>query len=543
MKVQEIPLLKVLIIDDEPFIRKGLEVLIDWESEGCTIAGEASNGKTALELLKKNKYDIIITDIRMPEMDGAEFVSIVKEKNLSQASIIILSGYYDFEYAKTAINCGCRDYILKPIQKDELLTSLRNILAEHKEKKTFRKKQSEKETNYLEKNIAAIIWGKVNCVNIEDIKEKMCLSDKLAYIHFEISLNDKSFFVLPEEGRRGVQKKLCEYAKLLMKKYAHHIIPNVMNHTLCYDMGIIYCQAMAEDKNLSQDEWLKDFLKELTDRVGFEIVACIGNEVKELRYITNSFRDTVMLRSLRFYKKGNDKGMPTENDLLMKEQKSSEFKLILDHLIHAIEINDKFRIKKHSKILYETMMENDMDTELVGSNIQYLIYRLLGVAYNHDTEINQEEMMQYIRETIFLGEEGNGSQQKFLMFIEEYSDYLAQLKKKTVQGSMQQIIEEIEMHYMENLSLKAFGEKYFINSAYLGQVFKKQYGCSFKEHLNNIRIQKAAELILNTDKLIYEIAEEVGYKNREYFVGKFEEMYGVTPTRFRKRWISDMAVR
>ncbi len=535
-----IPLLRVLIVDDEPFIRQGLEVLIDWEAEGFIITGQASNGQAAIKLLKDNAYDMIITDIKMPEMDGVELVTRIKQEGLSDASIIILSGYYDFEYAKTAISCGCRDYILKPIQKDELLETLRKIMSEYSRNKRIEETKIENETDYLERHLAAIIWGKADCANLDYIRDKMSLSGGLFYIHFEISLNDKKFYILPEEGRREVQKKLGEYAKLMMKNYGQHIISNVMNHTLCYDMGIIFCRQMLTDKETTKEAWMKRVLEELSERVGYEIVACIGSEVDDICQITESFRDAVMLRSLRFYKTGSRES----GDLYIQmSAQNSQFKMTLDQLIHAIEINDGIRIKKYGRVLYDmlyaNLMEDGMNTEAVGSNMQYLIYRLLGLAYSHDAEINQENIMQYIREAVFSTESDHGSQLKFLVFLQEYSDYLSQLKKKTVQGSIAEIIEDMHTNYRENLSLKMFGEKYYINSAYLGQVFKKQYGCSFKTYLNNIRIRKAAESILNTDKLIYEISEEVGYKNREYFVGKFEEMYGMTPTRFRKRWDKD----
>jgi two-component system response regulator YesN len=104
------------------------------------------------------------------------------------------------------------------------------------------------------------------------------------------------------------------------------------------------------------------------------------------------------------------------------------------------------------------------------------------------------------------------------------------VRQNKSKGIIELIEAEIEENYSENISLKNLAEKYYFNSAYLGQLFKKQYGCSFKEYLNNIRIRKAAELMLHTDKKVYEIAVETGYKNLEYFINKFEEVYGVTPT-------------
>ena len=108
-------MLKILIVDDEPFIRQGLAVLIDWEAEGFFIAGEASNGEEALALIRKNEYDLIIADIRMPVMGGIELLKQTREQSLSKARFVILSGFFEFEYAKEAIRYSCTDYILKPI--------------------------------------------------------------------------------------------------------------------------------------------------------------------------------------------------------------------------------------------------------------------------------------------------------------------------------------------------------------------------------------------------------------------------------------------
>jgi len=123
-------MLKILIVDDEPFIRQGLSVLIDWEAEGFFIAGEASNGEEALALIRKNEYDLIIADIRMPGMGGIELLKQTREQNLSKARFVILSGFFEYEYAKEAIRYSCTDYILKPIKQQELVGLLRKVSVE-----------------------------------------------------------------------------------------------------------------------------------------------------------------------------------------------------------------------------------------------------------------------------------------------------------------------------------------------------------------------------------------------------------------------------
>jgi two-component system response regulator YesN len=117
-------MLKVLLVDDEPFIVQGLSALIDWEKEGFEIVGTAGNGSEAVEFLKSNPVDLILADIKMPVMNGLVFLKYVRETHLSEAFFVILSGYGDFTYAKEAIKWQCTDYILKPIQKSQLLALL-----------------------------------------------------------------------------------------------------------------------------------------------------------------------------------------------------------------------------------------------------------------------------------------------------------------------------------------------------------------------------------------------------------------------------------
>ena len=123
-------MLKVFFVDDEPFITQGLSMIIDWAQYGYEISGTASNGKEAIEMIKENVPDLIIADIRMPQMTGFEMVEQLKKENVNIGNVIMLSGYSDFEYARRAIQDGCFDYLLKPIDKAELISVLERIQEE-----------------------------------------------------------------------------------------------------------------------------------------------------------------------------------------------------------------------------------------------------------------------------------------------------------------------------------------------------------------------------------------------------------------------------
>lgn len=537
MEEEKKTLLKVLLVDDEPFIRKGLGALIDWEAEGYIIAGEAQNGNEAIEILSGEEYQLIISDIKMPDMSGIELAEYAKAKRITEAKFVFLSGFYDFQYAKSAILCGCSDYVLKPIQKEELLSVLRRIRNDIQEEAGDRMDKSICEKAYLDRNLMALIWGRYDEINLNYVKERLKLTGEVMYIHLEIYMMDDKFAGLSEEKKREQQRKLYNYAGLLLKKLSDYVIFDVTKHGECYDIGIIYSEFMARERNMTDEEWLGWILQELRERMGFEIAACTGSRVRGIEDIAYSYREAAMTRFFRFYQKLEKEPVhrASKRKVQAKNTQEEYFRKELDSLIHGIEIGDKAFIRENAGSLYRRMMDKCMDSELIGLNIQYYMYRLLGLAYEIETDINQEEAMLYIQETAFAPGLPWINEMKFLKFAEAYSDYLMQLRQTSARGVMNRIEAEIEANYAENLSLKSLGEKYYLNSVYLGQIFKKCYGCCFKDYMNGVRLRKAAQMLLRTDDKVYEIAEKVGYRNMEYFINKFESIYGVTPARFRKR--------
>ena len=128
-----------------------------------------------------------------------------------------------------------------------------------------------------------------------------------------------------------------------------------------------------------------------------------------------------------------------------------------------------------------------------------------------------------------------GSKIHLVRMAYEYGDYLAQLRKNESKGILGKIEREVKEKYASNLTLKELSERYYVNSAYLGQLFRKKYGCSFKDYLNQYRMEEAAKLLIRTDQKIYQIAEAVGYKDVDYFVNRFIAVKGCTPAKFRKQ--------
>ena len=175
-----------------------------------------------------------------------------------------------------------------------------------------------------------------------------------------------------------------------------------------------------------------------------------------------------------------------------------------------------------------------MSDKAVDVNQHYLIFRLLHLAIELDESINQEVVMMYISDNILMNGTDMGSILHLKQFAYEYAGYLVSLRGKVSKGVLHDIEKELNANFAQNITLKDLAAKYYVNSSYLGQLFRKQYGMSFRDYLNTVRINEAASMLLKTDEKIGRIAELVGYKDTDYFIDKFIAIKGCTPSKYRK---------
>lgn len=523
-------MLQVLLVDDEPFILQGLRVLIDWEEEGYEIAASLENGEEALSFLKKNQVDLIIADIKMPGMTGIELLETIRREKLSDAYFVILSGYNDFSYAQQAIRNNCTDYILKPVEKEGLLAILRKIARLSENSRIDKQNHQKMESAYLARNMIALLNGKYDEMNLEYIKNHMQLSEGIRYIDIEIS---EPYEEWEDGAARALQRDLYDACQKLLQEDSSHAVFDVSHKDKSFDIGLIFCDYMAAKMEMDEETYLNRFHKELEKILQHPICMLVGKKVQNIASISKSYGTSCILKSLvAFHAKKNIYFY--EQEVKVKQSGIMLCKNSLDELIWAIEQDEKIRIRKCVDSLYEEIGNMGVAGDMLSLNINYLLFQLIHLAMEQDNEVNQEEILQFISESSF--EEGimRGSSVHLSRFACEYADYLAQLRKNVSRGVLQEIEKEVKEHYAENLSLRDLSRKYYINSSYLGQIFRKKYGQSFKDYLSHYRIDEAARQLMRTDKKIGEIAEDVGYKDSDYFIRKFIEIKGCTPSKYRK---------
>lgn len=527
-------MLKVLLVDDEPFIRRGLSVIIDWEAEGFHIEDEAADGYEALEKIKAHKYDLIIADIRMPKMSGLELLGEIRQQNLSDAHFVIISGYHEFSYAKMAIEYGCRGFIVKPVDRDELLSLLHSISDECEKSKIREAKESLRDRALFDRHITSVILGKYDAINLNYLKNNFRASTRMRYINFELDQTDPELQKHSETEKRGIQRALYERMLNILGDDAYHVIFDVNKYEDCYGVGFIYCDYLADAQGVDEKQYLQYLSDKVNKDFGYHVSISAGCKVSSFEELSTSYKSSAIAKFMQDF---------SEDDIVFADSVYSdgeqsdcgETKRLDDALVAAVESNDAQKIEQSVSALYTALSESGSDYRMIRLNMNYVMFQLMHLAISRDPNIDQKEVVSFIINNCFDTQVSRGSMSHFLQFCNEYASYVDQITSDNTGSVLARIEKDIAENYTENISLRSLSEKYFINSAYLGQLFRRKHGCSFKEHINRLRITRASELLMRTDKKVYEISEEVGYQSVDYFINKFVALQGHTPTQFRKK--------
>lgn len=531
-------MIKVMIADDEPFIRQGLKILINWDQYGFEICGEAANGKEALELMGKGEYDLIITDIRMPNMDGLDLIEYTWEYVSEHTRFILLSGFYEFEYARKAIKYGVEDYVLKPVQKDELIHALENYKEQYFKKLAERKRLEYSDKLVFDRRLANIISDKYDEESLEYVRYTVVNNRNVRYISIEYDPSEPKFKALTKEGRIKVKNELYDALRAHLGDHWYHAYLEAHPHEEIYGVGFLFARGLAEEAGLCEKDYIQRLYLRLTNSVSYKLTLYIGQRVEDISRLSDSYKSVTIARTFQLFSKEKDIAYYDEIEGRQSTNRHPADKEMMDELIRSIEENDIEAIGQKIDTIYEHFKELVKEPDIIKINLDYLLFNLISLARDLDAEFDQEEVYRRISQGGYEQIAVRGSVKHLKDFALEFSGYLLEVRQHTFGGVLTEIEREITEHYMDNLSLKSLSEKYYINSAYLGQIFKKQFGSPFKDYLNNYRIDRAAELLLRSNEKIYLIAGEVGFNNTDYFISKFVQIKGKTPLQYRKQYIT-----
>ncbi len=535
-------MLKVFLVEDESSIRENLRDNIMWQQYGYQFAGEASDGEMALPLIRKSKPDVLITDINMPFMDGLALAGIVKQE-FPQIKVIIISVHDDFEYAQRAIAVGVERYLLKPISRSALqrvLLEIREKIEEERKQDNYRDKFKEDMQEYEQFSrrifFEKVFEGHLSVQEIYEQAQKFSLEmDAASYNLAMVSLREKRS--MEEHSREsrllaGKREELTRY----FQRYPEYLMFRWNINTY----GIL---LKGEEEQMEE---LKSKCREAIVRIcsgddsEMEWCCAIGEPVKRLSMLPQVYSKVNHMMSYRFLKPGQHiltmetAGFASRGDgkesLSEVDIAKADPEIIKNFLAHGqVEEVDDFvdgylecqKDALKSKMFRDYLMLSIRFTTIAFvEKLGYSRQDLLEDTYTdrvHILSMNVEDMRFYMQE--------------LMRRAIELSD---QVMESQSQKLIKRAIVYIEENYTnDSISLNEVSGAVEVSANYFSTVFRQEMGMTFTEYITRKRMDKAKQLLRQTERPSGDIATEVGFKDPHYFSYVFKKTQGCSPREYR----------
>jgi two-component system, response regulator YesN len=506
-------LCKIIIVDDEVLIRQGIKHYINWEQEGFQIVGEASNGKEALEIIERTHPQIILTDIVMPIMDGEELTRIVKSK-YPDIEIIILSSFGEFDYVRSTFQSGVVDYILKPkLDASTLLDGLNKAVSRLLPTASNETKQQDRMSVYLV--IDKLISG------LETDYDAELVSRVFPY---------DSFYLLgvvfnghyPKEDLTQIQDQITKQYPSNIAQATHYSFSIDKNKTaVILNVNKVESEAIIDSvKKIAETH--NDFGFVLSEQfTDFSQIGLVYKEkLSKLIQYQFYFPHIPLLREQDLQREV-PKMEAFKMDWFTSECKHSRFYEAFSYLQEYVSLfskcftTDIFEFKSFFEniIFHITVILNNMEYDVTEiKNTKYEYFRSINEAYSSNETVEQLNK-----------------------FIEQVNKCLDSEKNQPSNLNMKKILQFIEDHYADQLSLSDVAEHFHFNPSYLSNYFSTHNKEGFIEYLNKVRIEKASQLLLKDSASISEISGLVGFSDHSYFCKVFKKINGMSPSKFRRK--------
>jgi two-component system response regulator YesN len=480
--------LNILICDDEDIVRQGLRMMIPWEELGFEIIGEAANGDEGFDFIAEHHPDIVITDIRMPGRTGLEMLSDIKSAGMNIKSVI-LTGYTDFEYARTAVSIGVKQFILKPVDEEELIDVLRELQAEIKHEREGVILRSAGEKAALDSLVRGLFTGTADIS--EAVSKKELSGDSYIVALIE---TDEGFTV--QNDRKGL-----------------YSVALGVDGTI----GLLFTDVSKSDA----EAVISGFM----DNTHF---AAMSDPVSSLNFIKEAYNSVKTLFDMRFvFLKC---GIMTPSRFKSYWKNDGDTGEIANDIFAFVEINSAERITEKTEDLRLILSDGKYAPEaikLICMDTVTDAVRRVRTGVRNPSGLPASDDISALAKLPCLYD-----------IINEMTDMLIRISDanygNTTRSNIEKVVDYINHNFEKELRLESLAQIFGYNSAYLGKVFTRHTGENFNNYLDRIRITEAKRL-LETDKYkVYEVAEMVGFSNINYFHNKFKKMVGISPLAYKK---------
>ena len=524
-------MIRMILADDEPVIRSGLQKLIDWSSLGIEVSGVYVNGTDAMGAILRELPELALLDISMPGIDGIAILKSIRELSVP-TQVIFISGFQDFEYARSAVTFGAVDYLLKPVIKDELLRAIGKALASLQERLPKNEMDEGEIPPAAQKGDGAGTSTEKPAASYkENGNETAREAESRIYVPALAEL------ILPKET--GPQEE-----KLMRFSYFSGLKQYFDEHS---EEGVIHREGQDAFLVLkaSRNEDIAERLAMIAGRAigqgkgtpGF----VLGRALESIEEMPEAFRGCRDRRQELFFA---DPGA-----VLIAGETSDPKAAGPSSSVTAMETLSRARerMAEHLFTGDASVLERDYEqftralrSAAEGRKEDACYYFCSTMRYVEDRmqEHHLDGRAPDMKELLEISREAESFHELRDIFYRELLGYRERIRSRMVTEEKRDIIqiwEYIDQHYRENLTLEVMAQQFYMNPYYFSSYFKKQTGSGFKEYLSYIRLQHAISLLMTSGMKTYEIAAEVGFADARAFTDAFTKRYGETPSSYRKR--------
>lgn len=543
-------MLKIFLAEDEVVVRETIKRMIPWEELGFELVGEAADGEMALPLLLRQQPDLLITDIKMPFMDGLTLARLAK-KEIPGLKVVILSGYDDFNYAKQAIGIGVEDYLLKPITKNALIERLSEIRSRYEHEKTQKEyyEKFQREMQAYEKNSSrdffeALVGGSMDMMEVYKRAEKLGLDIVAeAYNVLIFTMNcDEDF-----SGQRDEYSSWeAESLELLENFFAGHSSAMLFRSNI-FSYGVLLKgqrETIEENTRACVDEIRKILSRQDGRREWF---LAVGQSVERLSQIQKSYHTASRAFSQRYLYDENilyydemetmehpgGQAETEDNAYLQKVDVNALNPAILQKFLsNGLQEEAENFVKDYFYAIGQEPMESLVFRNYVILNVRFSVISFIKGLGCDTNEMESADTEEVLAESGKNMESAIAYAKKMISQAIEIRDQNSGNKNRSI---LKSAVDFIDSHYMdEEISLNTVANVANVSSNHFSALFSQNMGQTFIEYLTTLRMNKAKELLRCTGMRSSEIAGEIGYKDAHYFSYLFKKTQGMTPSDYRK---------
>nr|WP_306220253.1 response regulator [Cohnella sp. WQ 127256] len=510
-------MIKLLIVDDEPVICEGLRYTIDWEEQGVQVIGVAYDGEEALRIIEQEDVNLVLTDIRMDGMDGLQ---LTEQLNIRYPNVrvIMISGYEDFSYARQAIRMDVIDYLLKPVEIEELIEVVRKVVVSIRSENVTDLVQEDEQWLSNQIRNAPSYTKEVQPVHLEGSRYRMVVTQLEYFSEWRTALTSEQYTLIQQQWMNIVHQSLESCSIRSISVFDH---PNLL-----YTLVITSAEFGPFDWLNALDDIMKSSVEEHSLYCGvsgvYDSLAATNIHCKDVKQLIqyHVLEGKTILQPELLESIGSNRTLPDfENTKVVQLLVHAIFKQDLAEM-KTIVLDMFLFFREHRFLLPEVLKE----------------YEEISVLLRQRLRQSGLNVLEHVRKELIDLNENNSYESLQAIVVDELEQWLQLVDKNGIDKSYW-IIEKVKKYMAEHYrnDLKAFEVAAWlkITPSYFSLIFKQGTGKTFSEYINELRLEDAKRLLATTSDKVFEISDQVGYKEYKYFVTVFKSYTGMTPKEYR----------